>query len=184
MSLVAWRSRAETVQDNAATYIEQLYRVAFNLTKSKADADDLVQETYVRALGHHEQFKPGTNLKAWLAKILYNLFVNRYHRERKTISIDQPANDDDTVWADRMVSDAPGPETELLRTELGARLMEALKDLSEEYATTIILVDIGECSYAEVAEIISCPIGTVRSRLFRARSMLSGKLREYVRNDQ
>ena len=180
MSLIAWRSRAETVQDNAATYIEQLYRVAFNLTKSKADADDLVQETYVRALDHHDQFKPGTNLKAWLAKILYNLFVNRYHRERKTISIDQPASNEDSIWTDRMVSDAPGPETEILRAELGARLMDALKDLSEEYATTIILVDIGECSYAEVAEIISCPIGTVRSRLFRARSMLAGKLREYV----
>jgi RNA polymerase sigma-70 factor (ECF subfamily) len=83
-----------------------------------------------------------------------------------------------------MESSNPGPEAEFLQTELKDKLKEALDSLSEESATPIVLVDIGGFSYAEVAEIISCPIGTVRSRLFRARAVLAGKLREYVRHEK
>ena len=183
MSLVAGRIRKDTVKDKATAYIDQLYRVAFNLTKSRADAEDLVQETYLRAFDKSGQFELGTNLKAWLTRILYNLFVNRYHRDRKTVSMDQPLDDEKTARIDTMESSGPGPELQSLQTELRDKLKEALSELSEEFATAIILVDIGECSYAEVAEIISCPIGTVRSRLFRGRSILANKLRNYVRND-
>src|SRR6266545_1806469 len=182
MSLVVSGIQKDTVKDRATAYIDQLYRVAFNLTKSRADAEDLVQETYLRAFDKYEQFELGTNLKAWLTKILYNLFVNRYHRDRKTVSIDQPVDDEKTPPIDSMKSSAPGPELQFLQTELREKLKEALSELSEDFATPIILVDIGECSYAEVAEIISCPIGTVRSRLFRGRSILADKLRDYVRN--
>jgi len=182
MSLVVSGIQKDTVKDRATAYIDQLYRVAFNLTKSRADAEDLVQETYLRAFDKYEQFELGTNLKAWLTKILYNLFVNRYHRDRKTVSIDQPVDDEKTPPIDSMKSGAPGPELQFLQTELREKLKEALSELSEDFATPIILVDIGECSYAEVAEIISCPIGTVRSRLFRGRSILADKLRDYVRN--
>ncbi len=184
MSVVASRPGKGGFKDEAASYIDQLYRVAFHLTKRKDDADDLVQETYLRAISNYGQFEPGTNLKAWLTTILYNLFVNRYRRDKRTVSFDQPATDTETSWLDNMESSNPGPEAEFLQTELKDKLKEALDSLSEESATPIVLVDIGGFSYAEVAEIISCPIGTVRSRLFRARAVLAGKLREYVRHEK
>ena len=184
MSVVASRSGKGGFKEEAASYIDQLYRVAYHLTKQKDDADDLVQETYLKAITNYAQFESGTNLKAWLTRILYNMFVNRYHRERKTVSFDQPATDTETSWLDNMESSNPGPEAEFLQTELKDKLKEALDSLSEESATPIVLVDIGGFSYAEVAEITSCPIGTVRSRLFRARAVLAGKLREYVRHEK
>ena len=184
MSVVANRSGKGGFKEEAASYIDQLYRVAYHLTKQKDDADDLVQETYLKAINNYAQFESGTNLKAWLTTILYNLFVNRYRRDKKTVSFDRPATDTETSWLDSMESSNPGPEAEFLQTELKDKLKEALDSLSEESATPIVLVDIGGFSYAEVAEIISCPIGTVRSRLFRARAVLAGKLREYVRHEK
>jgi RNA polymerase sigma-70 factor, ECF subfamily len=184
MPLAAKRSGKGGFKEDAASYIDQLYRVAFHLTKKRYDADDLVQETYLRAISNYGQFEPGTNLKAWLTRILYNLFVNRYHHDKKTISIDQSPTDTETSWLDNMESSDPGPEAESLQAELRDKLKETLDGLSEEYAAPIVLVDIGGFSYAEVAEIISCPIGTVRSRLFRARAVLAGKLREYVRHEK
>lgn len=184
MPLAVKRSERGGFKEDAASYIDQLYRVAFHLTKKKHDADDLVQETYLRAITNYGQFEPGTNLKAWLTRILYNLFVNRYHHDKKTISIDRSPTDTETVWLDNIESSDRSPEAESLQAELRDKLKEALDDLSEEFATPIVLVDIGGFSYAEVAEIISCPIGTVRSRLFRARAVLAGKLREYVRHEK
>lgn len=110
MSLVASRSGKGAFKEEAASYIDQLYRVAFHLTKKKEDSDDLVQETYLRAISNYEQFEPGTNLKAWLTRILYNVFVNRYHHDRKTVSIDQSVAGTEASWLDSMPSSAPGPE--------------------------------------------------------------------------
>lgn len=183
MSLVVRRSAKGSLKEDAASYIDQLYRVAYHLTKKKADADDLVQETYLRAISNYEQFEPGTNLKAWLTRILYNLFINRYHHDKKTVSFEQ-TGETEISWLDSMETSSPGPEAEILQSELKDKLKEALDSLSEESAIPIVLVDIGGFSYAEVAEIISCPIGTVRSRLFRARAVLAGKLRGYVRHEK
>lgn len=182
MSVLASRPGEGNFKEDAASHIDELYRVAFHLTKKRDDADDLVQETYLRAVNNYEQFEPGTNLKAWLTKMLYNLFVNRYHREKKLISIDQA--DAATTWLDNMETDSPGPEAAVLQTELKEKLKEALDSLSEDFSTPIVLVDIGGFSYSEAAEIISCPVGTLRSRLFRARSILASKLREYVRHEK
>jgi RNA polymerase sigma-70 factor (ECF subfamily) len=144
----------------------------------------LVQETYLRAISNYDKFEPGTNLKAWLTRILFNLFVSRYHHDKKTVSFEQHATNTETPWLDNIEGKSPGPEAEFLQTELKDKLKEALDSLSEEFVTPIVLVDIGGFSYAEVAEVISCPIGTVRSRLFRARSALASKLREYVRHEK
>lgn len=89
-----------------------------------------------------------------------------------------------TAWVDSLPGSEPGPETEALRTELQGKVAEALSALPEEFRTPVVLVDIGGFSYAEVAEILSCPVGTVRSRLFRARAILAGKLRTYVRQER
>lgn len=168
----------------AVSHLDHLYRVAFHLTRGKADAEDLVQETYLQAVSHYDQFTPGTNLKGWLTRILYNLFVNRYHRDKRMVSLDQPVDEAGTAWVDSLPGNDPGPETEVLRTELQGKVTEALSALPEEFRTPVVLVDIGDFSYAEVAEILSCPVGTVRSRLFRARAILAGKLRTYVRQER
>jgi RNA polymerase sigma factor (sigma-70 family) len=184
MSVVAGRSGKGNFKEDAASYIDELYRVAFHLTKKRDDADDLVQETYLRAVKNYGQFETGTNLKAWLTRMLYNLFVNRYHRDKKSVSIDQPVSDTATTWLDNMESNSPGPEAAFLQTELKEKLKNALDDLPEDFSTPIVLVDIGGFSYSEAAEVISCPVGTVRSRLFRARNILADKLREYVRHEK
>ncbi|MBI2350192.1 MAG: sigma-70 family RNA polymerase sigma factor [Deltaproteobacteria bacterium] len=171
-------------KEAAVSHLEHLYRVAFHLTREKADAEDLVQDTYLQAFTHYDQFTPGTNLKGWLTKILYNLFVNRYHRDKRLVSLDQTGDEAGTAWLDSLQGGDPGPEKEALRTELQDKVKEALNGLPEEFRTPVVLVDIGGFSYAEIAEILSCPIGTVRSRLFRARSILAGKLRTYVRQER
>lgn len=171
-------------KEEAVSYLDHLYRVAFHLTREKADAEDLVQETYLQAVVHYGQFTPGTNLKSWLTKILYNLFVNRYHRDKRMVSLDQTVDEAGTAWVDSLQGSDPGPEKEALRTELQGKVAEALSALTEEFRTPVVLVDIGGFSYAEVAEILSCPVGTVRSRLFRARAILAGKLRFYVQKEK
>lgn len=174
----------ENFQEAAVSLLDHLYRVAFHLTRERADAEDLVQETYLKAVIHYGQFTPGTNLKGWLVKILYNLFITRYHRNKRMVSLDQGGVETESSWVESVQGIEPGPEAELLRTELQDKLREALDTLPEEFSTTIVLVDIGGFSYAEVAGILSCPIGTVRSRLFRARNLLAGKLRAYVRQER
>lgn len=181
---VASRLKKDSIKEEAVSYIDQLYRVAYHLTKTKHDAEDLVQDTYLRAIINYGKFEPGTNLKAWLTKILYNLFVNRYHHDKKIAAFERHPTDTETSWLDKVEGNAPGPEAEFLQMELKDKLKEALDSLSEEFAAPIVLVDIGGFSYAEVAEIISCPIGTVRSRLFRGRNSLASKLREYVRHEK
>lgn len=171
-------------KDDAMAHLDHLYRVAFHLTREKATAEDLVQETYLRAITHYSQFTPGTHLKAWLTKILYNLFVDRHHREKRTVSLDQPDDKAETSWLDSLEGSEAGPEAAILRTELKEKIRDALDRLPEEFRTAVVLVDIGGFSYAEAAEILSCPIGTVRSRLFRARSILAHKLRSYVQKEK
>ena len=100
------------------------------------------------------------------------------------ISLDQTSAEAETAWVDSLQGSEPGPEREALRSELQDKIKDALESLPEEFRSPIVLVDIGGCSYAEVAEILSCPIGTVRSRLFRARSILASKLRTYVRQER
>lgn len=168
-------------KDAAISYLDHLYRVAFHLAREKADAEDLVQETYLQAMIHYDQFTPGTNLKGWLTKILYNLFVNRYHRNKRMVSLDRTNDETGASWLDALGEEGGGPEAAVLKAELQDKLKEALGGLPEESRAPVILVDIAGFSYAEVADILSCPIGTVRSRLFRARSILAGKLRAYVR---
>ncbi len=170
-------------KEAAVSHLDHLYRVAFHLARERADAEDLVQETYLQAVTHSHQFTPGTNLKGWLTKILYNLFINRYHRDKRVVSLDQAGAETGVSWVESLEGSGGGPEAEILQTELQDKIKEALNSLPEEFRAPIVLVDIGGFSYAEVAQMLSCPVGTIRSRLFRARSILAGKLRAYVRKE-
>lgn len=163
-------------------HLDHLYRVAFHLVKTKDEAQDLVQETYARALGSYEQFTPGTNMKAWLTRILYNFFFDHYHQKKRWVSVEdktERGEGDLDYWA-KLSHENPGPESEVLDKELSLKITDALGKIPEEFRLPIILVDMGDFAYAEAAEVLSCPVGTVRSRLSRGRRLLHRHLRGYV----
>lgn len=173
------RERGEAVGHEALAYADGLYNLARYLTKNESDAEDLVQETYGRALKSAAQFTPGTNLKAWLFRILRNAFVSHYRRERHnpvtggldTVSPRLPVPDDigrrrDSVEIDR------------LRKAAAEDIQRALMALSEE-ARTVILLDLEGLSETETADVIGCAVGTVKSRLSRARAALRQTLRDW-----
>ena len=163
-------------------HLDHLYRVAFHLAKEPDEAQDLVQETYARALGSYRQFVPGTHLKAWLTKILYNFFFDRYQQAKRWVSVEDKAGETEegsNYW-EKVATENPGPESLFLLKELNVKVTDALKKVPEEFRMPIVLVDMGEFSYTEAAEILSCPLGTVRSRLFRGRRLLHQYLKEYV----
>ena len=168
------------------TYLDHLYRVAFYLSKNEQDAQDCVQETCARALASSRQFTAGTNLKAWLTRILYNFFFDAYARNKRTLAGDDvvlgTAEHTKNFW-DTLPSDNPEPENRVLQSELAAKISDALERIPDEFRAPIVLVDMGDFSYQEAAEILACPIGTVRSRLSRGRRLLEKLLSDYLITD-
>ena len=164
-------------------HLDHLYRIAFNLAKDQDNAQELVQETFARALAAYDQFNPGTNMKAWLTKILHNFFFDRYHQSKRWVSIDDPTDEESGYWK-RLPAENPGPESHVLLSELNAHVTDVLRRIPEEFRAPIVLVDMGDFSYQEAAEILSCPIGTIRSRLSRGRRLLQQYLRAYVGSEK
>jgi len=161
----------------ALAYVDMLH----NLSGNDTDADDLVQETYARALQAAGQFTPGTNLKAWLFRILRNTFISRYRRERNNpvvggFDITEPAMG--VAAEDHWLMD--DAELDRLRKVVAAEIEAALMTLSED-ARTVVLLDLEGLTEGEVAEVIGCPLGTVKSRLARARAALRLRLKDYAR---
>ena len=164
------------------THLDHLYRVALHLVRNEDEAQDCVQETCARALGASHQFVPGSNMKAWLTRILYNFFYDSYARNKRVVSAEDlsEANEGRRDFLDNLPSGNPGPERVVLEQELGSKIKDALARLPEEFRAPIVMVDMGDLPYAEVAGILSCPIGTVRSRLSRGRKLLQQFLGDYV----
>jgi RNA polymerase sigma-70 factor (ECF subfamily) len=166
-------------------YIDTLYANALRLTRGRADAEDLVQDTVLRAFRFFDRFERGTNIKAWLLRIQYNTFVNRYRRSTKERDIKesmslQPVGED-VVSRDalRALTDPVG---EALRPLIATELEAALATLPEDHRMVVVLADVEELSYKEIAEVLGCPIGTVMSRLHRARRTLRAKLLDYAQD--
>jgi len=163
----------------AVVHLDHLYRVAFHLAKDQSEAQDLVQETFARALAAYDQFKLGTNMKAWLTKILHNFFSDRFHTSKRWISVDDSRNQESDQWG-RLAAENPGPESHVLSRELNSQITDALRKIPEEFRASIVLVDMSDFSYEEAAEILSCTIGTIRSRLSRGRRLLRQHLKNYI----
>jgi RNA polymerase sigma-70 factor (ECF subfamily) len=170
-------ARPATFEAEALASIDSLYRTALRLTRVPADAEDLVQETYLRAFRASDSFEPGTNLRAWLFTILHNTARNRARdRARDTVAVDSETVD---RAADAPLHGAPEtPETMLLRDALTPELQVALDSLPDAFRQAVWLRDVEEFSYAEIADMLDIPAGTVMSRISRGRRMLFERLKE------
>ncbi len=167
----------------AFAQLSYLYTSAFYLTKDRADAEDLVQETYLRAFRFFDKFQPGPNFRAWLLSILQNLFINRYRQKsRESPTVEWEKIDD--VYESMVEQDENmgrgNPEHRFVSQMMDDEVEKALmRGLPEEFCTAIVLVDIDELTYEEAANVMECPMGTVRSRVSQGRRMLQVALKEY-----
>jgi RNA polymerase sigma-70 factor (ECF subfamily) len=167
-------------EEEALELSDQVYRVARRLVGTREEAEDLVQQTYERAFRAWRQFTPGTNLRAWLLRILTNLNIDRGRRQQRspqTTSLDTDAGD--YFLYNKLESQVPedNPDEERVLERLSQdSVVEALADVPHDFRDVIVLVDIGEFSYADAAQILDIPIGTVMSRLHRGRRILKKNL--------
>ena len=163
----------------ALTHLDSLYAVALRLTRNGADANDLVQDTFLKAYRAWDRFEVGTNMRAWMVRILTNTFINKYRRNRRERDVFE-GSDAEPVGHGVMSREAmramEDPDGNAMRGMIAAEIQAALDELSDEHRMMIVLADLEELSYKEIADIVGCPIGTVMSRLHRARKQLQSRL--------
>jgi len=177
---------ADPFETEALSFLDALYRTALRMTRSEAEAEDLVQETYIRAFRFRHQFTPGTNLKAWLFRILTNTFINQYRRKAARPDTTELDDVEESILYRHMRdvnpgSASPDPEAELIDNTLSSEVKDALEALPEKFRTTLLL-DVEGFSYKEIAEVLDIPIGTVMSRLHRGRKFLQKRLYDLARD--
>lgn len=166
-------------EEEALALADQVYRVARHLAGSREEADDLVQETYARAFRSWRSFQPGTNLRAWLLRILTNLNIDRGRRQQRAPQM-QALEANDYYLYDRLAENGDGiPDEERVVERLSQDdIVAALSAVPHDFRDVIVLVDIGDFSYADAAQILDIPVGTVMSRLHRGRRILKRELAE------
>ncbi|MDI6766734.1 MAG: sigma-70 family RNA polymerase sigma factor [Bacteroidota bacterium] len=166
----------------AIPHMDILYNYAVRMTGNSADASDLVQETYLKAFRFWDKYEKGTNIRAWLFRIMKNTYINRYRKESKepnTVDYEEIANFYNTI-RDRYV-DQNDLQEKIFSGLLEDDVAQAIESLPEEFKTAVILSDIEGLKYEEIAEFVDCLIGTVRSRIHRGRKMLQSKLLKYAK---
>jgi RNA polymerase sigma-70 factor (ECF subfamily) len=176
--------KAEEFEREALSHLPTLLSVGIRFTRNPTDAEDLVQDTLVKAMRARHQFQAGTNMRAWLIRILTNTFINRFRRGGLEKSVLEGPDADPLAdgWVSASTMRAMrDPETTTLRPLLREEINRALDALPDEFRLAVVLVDVEELSYREVSEIMGCPIGTVMSRLHRGRRMLKASLFEHAR---
>ncbi len=172
--------------EQASPFIDQLYGAALRMTRNPADAEDLVQETFVRAYRGYESFQDGTNLRAWLFRILTNTFINSYRAAQRRPEQSE-LDDVEELFLYRRIGGLEAAalgrsaEDELMDLFTDSQVHDALEALPEQFRLAVLLADVEGFSYKEIAEILDVPIGTVMSRLHRGRRALQKSLYEFAR---
>jgi RNA polymerase sigma-70 factor, ECF subfamily len=163
-------------EEEALVHAEHLYRIALRLTGSRQAAEDLVQETYLRAFRAWRSYRPGTNLAAWLATIMRNANLDELRRQSRR-PVQEPLDEDgDYYLYNRLAAAGPQPQDEVIARLSGNAIVSALGDLPPNFREVVVLVDVGDFTYADAAGILGIPIGTVMSRLYRGRRLLKRAL--------
>lgn len=174
--------RAQRFENDALAYLDQLYGAALRMTRNPTDAEDLVQETFAKAYASFHQFTPGTNLKAWLYRILTNTFINTYRKkQRQPQSSGHEVEDWQLARAEAHTSTGlRSAEMEALDRMPHSAVTEAMNNLGPDFRLAVYLADVEGFSYKEIAEIMGTPIGTVMSRLNRGRKQLRASLADFA----
>lgn len=176
------QNRYARFEKEAVPHMDSVYNFALRMTGDEDDADDLVQETYMKAFRFFDKFESGTNCKAWLFRILKNSFINDYRKQTKEpnkVDYDDVQNFYENIKADEV--DSRHYELDAFSSLLDDDVSKAIAELPEDFRTVIILNDIEGFTYEEIADFVDIPVGTVRSRLHRARKMLYVQLFDYAK---
>lgn len=169
--------------DQAVEYLDALYGTALRLTSAPARAEDLVQDTYVRALRFRDRFDPGTNLKAWMFRIMFNLFINQIRREKRGRQIKEGHEQPDMLQRmlpDEHMAPTSRPEEYFFEKMFSDEVIRALSELTSDFKMVVLLADVNGFSYKQISDILGIPVGTVMSRLHRGRRALRDKLHAFA----
>ncbi len=175
----------ERLEAEALSHIDALYRTALRMTRNQSDAEDLVQEAYLRAIRALDQYRDGTNLRAWLFRIMTNAYINDY-RKRSRRPVNSSLDDIEEFYLyDHLIDSGVQPASErpedvVLNRLTAEDVLQALDSLSDDFRHVVLLADVEGFTYREIAEILEIPVGTVMSRLYRARRRLQGALYDFA----
>jgi RNA polymerase sigma-70 factor (ECF subfamily) len=176
------RSSRKDFEGLALVHLDSLYATGLRMTRDPRDSEDLVQDTLLTAYRFFDRFEPGTNCKAWLYKILTNTFINKYRKRVREREVRDLIDQDETpsLMSEDVAASSRDPEGALVGTLLSDDVRRALDSVPYDYRMAVVLCDLEEFSYKEIADIMDCPVGTVMSRLHRGRRLLQKALRPYA----
>jgi len=173
--------KQEDFEEEIIPHLDAMYNFALRLTSDPSDAEDLVQDTIVKAFRFFSSYEKGTNAKAWLFRILKNSYINNYRKQSKQpnqVDYDEVSTFYETIRAER--TDTSDLEDKMFRDLIDDDISQALEELPEDFRTVVLLCDVEGFTYEEIANMLDVPIGTIRSRLHRVRNLLKAQLKEYA----